>query len=142
MARKWWWIAMVLLLVACQREAPEERLRKQFAVMQAAAEQGKAGDFMEGVSQDFAGDGGMDRAALYRLLQANSLGGARIGATTGPLEVKVQGDNATVDFQVLLTGGRGRLVPEQMGSYRISSAWRVEDGEWRVYYASWANEQR
>lgn len=70
MARKWWWIAMVLLLAACQREAPEERLRKQFAGMQAATEQGKPGDFMEGVSQDFAGDGGMDHAALYRLREA------------------------------------------------------------------------
>ncbi|MEL1264546.1 nuclear transport factor 2 family protein [Pseudoxanthomonas putridarboris] len=128
---------LALGMVACRSGSPEERLRQQFSAMQAAAEEKRVGDFMEGVSADFAGARGMDRAALHNLLRLRTLGNASIGASTGPLDVQVQGDTATVKFSALLTGGSGRLLPEQMQAYQITSGWRLEDGEWRVYYAQW-----
>lgn len=128
---------LLILLVACRGGTPEERLRAQFSAMQAAVEEKRTADFMRGVSADFTGTQGMDRGALHNLLRARTLGHAGIGIVTGPLEVEVQGDNAIVRFRVLLTGGDNRWLPEQASRYQVTSAWRLEDGEWRVHYAQW-----
>jgi len=131
--------ALMLLagLVGCGSEAPEAQLRQRFDAMQKAVEEKRAGDFMEGVSTEFTGPAGMDRAALHNLVRARTFGNARVGATTGPLEVRVDGDNATVSFHVLLTGSSGRILPEQARTYNVTTAWRREEGDWRVHHAQW-----
>ena len=136
-----WLLALVLALAACAGDTPEAQLRQQFDTMQAAVEAGKSGDFIEGVSADFAGEEGLDRAALHNMIRAHTLMNARIGATTGPLDVKVDGENAEVAFDVLLTSSRGRLLPNQAGTYRVTTAWRREDGDWCVYHARWKRRQ-
>lgn len=130
-------LGLMLALVACTTDTPEAELRQRFDDMQAAVEEGRVGDFMDGVSRDFSGDGGMDHAALHNLLKMHTLANARIGATTGPLDVRVDGESASVAFQVLLTGGKGRFLPEQAGAYEVTTAWHREDGDWRVYHAQW-----
>jgi hypothetical protein len=135
------WLACVLMLAACAGDTPEAQLRQQFDEMQTAVEAGKAGDFIDGVSADFTGAEGIDRAALHNMIRAHTLMNARIGATTGPLDVKVQGENAEVAFNVLLTSSSGRLLPNQAGTYRVTTAWRREDGDWRVYHARWERGQ-
>ena len=132
-----WLFTCVLALVACAGDTPEAQLRQQFDAMQVAVEAGKASDFIEGVSADFIGEDGIDRAALHNMVRAHTLMNARIGATTGPLDVNVDGDNAEVAFDVLLTSSSGRLLPNQAGTYRVTTAWRREDGDWRVYHARW-----
>ena len=127
----------LMLLAACNRTTPEQTLRAQLQEMQTAASEGKNGDFMDGVTADFAGNNGMDRAALHNLLRAQTLGRANIGVATGPLKVEMQGDRATVRFSAVLTGGRGRFLPDSAQAYEITSGWRTENGEWRVYYAQW-----
>lgn len=136
-----WLIALALALAACAGDTPEAQLRQQFDDMQAAVEAGEAGDFIEGVSQDFSGEAMIDRAALHNMIRAHALMNARIGATTGPLDIKVDGDNAEVAFNVLLTSSSGRLLPEQAGTYRVTTAWRREGGDWRVYHARWERGQ-
>lgn len=126
----------IMLLAACTTESPEARLRQRFAEMQAAVEDRRTSDFMDGVSADFTGAGGMDRAALHNLLRARTLGNANIGATTGTLDVQVNGDTATVKFSLLLTGG-SRVLPDQVRTLQVTSGWRQQDGEWKVYYAEW-----
>ena len=130
-------LALMLGLVACTTDTPEAQVRQRFDDMQAAVEEGRVGDFMDGVSRDFSGDGGMDNAALHNLLKMQTLANARVGATTGPLDVRVEGDSASVAFRVLLTGGNGRFLPEQARSYQVTTAWHREDGDWRVYHARW-----
>jgi ketosteroid isomerase-like protein len=112
----------------------------QFDRMQAAVEEKRTDDFLEAVSPDFAGKNGMDRAALHNLLRLQVLGNASIGVTRGPLDIRLQGDHATVECSVLLTGGGGRFLPERAQTYTITSGWREEDGQWRVYYADWSAE--
>lgn len=128
------------LLVSCSQTSPEQRLQLQLEQMQAAAEEKRTDDFMEGVSSDFAGKNGMDRAALHNMLRLQMLGNGSVGVTRGPLDIQVQGDRATVRFTVLLTGGGGRFLPEQAQTYAITSGWREENDEWRVYYADWSAE--
>jgi hypothetical protein len=124
-------------LAACARDTPETALRAQLQRMQAAATERRAGDFMEGVAADFVGNEGMDRAALHNLMRAQVLGNSTIGVTTGPVEIDMKSDQATLRFTALLAGGSGRFIPDSAQTYSITSGWRLEDGQWRVYYAQW-----
>ena len=105
--------------------------------MQASAEQRTLSGVMDQVTDDFGSQSGLDRETLRRMLQAQILSNAKIGATLGPLTVAIQGERATVSFSMVLTGSSGRFIPEQGRAYSITSGWRVEDGEWKVYFAEW-----
>ena len=48
-----------------------------------------------------------------------------------------QVSSARVSFSAVLTGGSGRFLPDAAQSYAIITGWRVEDGDWRLYYAQW-----
>ena len=130
-------VLAVALLAACARDTPEIALRAQLQRMQTAATERRPGDFIEVVATDFVGNEGMDRAALHNLMRAQVLGNSTIGVTAGPVEIEQKGGEAILRFTVLLTGGSGRLVPDSAQAYSITSGWRIEDGEWRVYYAEW-----
>lgn len=92
---------------------------------------------MEGVTGDFAGNEGMDRAALHNLLRMQALAKSNLSVTTGPLQIQMQGAQANVRFDAILAGSSGRFLPDSAQTYSITSGWRIEKGEWRVYYAQW-----
>jgi hypothetical protein len=125
------------LLAGCTRTPPEQRLREQMAAMQQALEQRQPGAFMDGVAEEFGGNGGMDRAALQQMVRGQALVNANIGLTLGPAEVEVRGDRATVRFSAVATGGSGRFVPDRAQAWDVTSGWRDQDGHWRLYYAEW-----
>lgn len=127
----------LMTVSACHRDSPEMALRAQLQEMQSAASEGRVGDFMEGVTGDFTGNEGMDRAALHNLLRLQALGKSNLGVTTGPLQVRMHGDQANVRFDAILAGGSGRFLPDSAQAYSITSGWRIEGGEWHVYYAQW-----
>jgi hypothetical protein len=131
------WLALVLL-VACSRSDPEARLRAGIAAMQQAVQSRQPNEVMHWVAADFSGNGGMDREALHNLLRLQLLGNADVGAAIGPLEVTLQGDHATVRFSALLTGSNGRWLPDQAGAYQVTTGWRLEEGDWKLYTAQWS----
>lgn len=129
---------IMLLLAACGREPPEQRLRESFAAMQKSIEAGKPSGFMDGVAEDFVGNEGLDRAGMERLLRGQLLINAKVGVQTGPLRVDMgEGGTATVRFTVLLTGGNQGLLPERGQMQEVVTGWREQDGEWQVYSADW-----
>jgi hypothetical protein len=130
-------LCTLMVVSACHRDTPEAALRTQLQEMQSAAGEGRVGDFMEGITDDFAGSEGMDRAALHNLLRIQALGKSNLSVTTGPLQIRMQGDQASVRFDAILAGGSGRFLPDSAQTYSITSGWRIEAGEWRVYYAQW-----
>lgn len=134
-------LAALLLALAClpgcSRPDPEQQLRARLQAMQRAIEDRRPSDFMQGIAEDFAGNQGTDRAALHRLLRLQVLGRGNVGTRTGPLQVRMQGATATVRFTVLLSGGTGRFMPDSAQAYEITSGWREQGGQWRVYYAQW-----
>lgn len=129
--------ALLGVLSACAKPPAEEQLRATIDEMQAAATERRPSEFMDRVTEDFIGDDGIDRAALHNLLRGQLLRNAAVSATRGPVDIERQGDRATVRFTVMLTGGSGGLMPERAQGYAITSGWRVEDGEWRLFLAEW-----
>ena len=130
------WIALALL-AGCAKAPAEQRLRERIAGMQEAIAAREVSTFMEGVAEDFIGRDGTDRAALHNLVRLQVMRNASIGATIGPIEVEMQGDRAKVEFDVVLTGGAGGLLPERAQAYAIESGWREDGGEWVVFAAEW-----
>jgi hypothetical protein len=130
------WLAL-LMLAACASDPPEAALRAQLRDMQLAASERRVGDFMQGVTDDFAGNNSTDRAALHNLMRLQMLGNSNVNIVSSPLDIQLRGEVATVKFSIVLTGGSGRWLPDSAQSYSINSGWRLEDGEWKVYYADW-----
>lgn len=131
-----------MLLASCVAPPDEEALRNNIAAMQAAVEERSLAGVMDHITDDFGGSQGLDRDALRRLLQAQIIANAKIGVTIGPITIERQGERATATFSLILTGGSGRFLPERGRAYQITSGWRIEDGEWKVYVAEWDNEGR
>ena len=125
------------LLAGCSKPPAEERLRERIGQMQDAIVARDVSAFMEGVADDFIGSGNLDRAALQQLVRLQVMRNASIGATIGPVTVQLQGERATVDFKVVLTGGSGGLLPERAQGFDVRSGWRDGDDGWQVYNAEW-----
>lgn len=125
------------LLAGCAKAPAEQRLRERIGAMQEAIVARDVSAFMEGVAGDFIGSGNVDRAALQQLVRLQVMRNASIGATLGPMEVVMQGERAIVEFDVVLTGGSGGMLPERAQGYRIESGWRDGDDGWQVYHAEW-----
>jgi len=128
--------ALLLLFAGCTRTPPEEALRATIATMQAAAEARDADALAEPLAADFVGPGGMDRDGFRRTAAVLWLRSRDIGVALGPLDVEVTGEHARVGFNAATRGGAG-LLPDQAQVYRVRTAWRLEDGEWRLISADW-----
>jgi hypothetical protein len=135
-----WQVAVVMLVVlcACTRTTPEQRLRGTVASLQAAIEDRNAGDIREVLADDFIGPEGLDREGAVRLAQAMFLRHREIGVTiAGPLQVRMQPGHASVRFEAALTGGSGSVLPDAARLYSVETGWRLDDGNWRLTSANW-----
>lgn len=126
------------VLVGCHHRPAEEAVRRAVAATEHAAEAVDAGAFRDRLSEDFAGNRGeVDRRQLVDLLRLARLRGETIHVLMGPLSIEPRGDRFLVTFTVTLSSG-GRLLPSDMGIYRVESAWRREGGDWVCYAATWS----
>jgi len=127
-------------LAACHRTPDESRVRQSVEAAEQAAEQADASALDALLSDDFSGNNGeMERRQIVGLLRAARFRGETIHALTGPIEVEARGERYVARFTVTLTSG-GKLLPAQIGLYRVETAWRKEGREWRCYSATWTNE--
>ncbi len=124
-------------LAGCHHPPDETRVREAIARTADAAEAGRAGDVADALSDDFNGnEGELDPRRLVGLLRMVTLRGDHVGVTLGPVDVRRQGDRMMADFTATLTSG-GRLLPSQLGVYKVQTAWRREHGDWVCYWAHW-----
>ena len=129
--------ALLAMLAACSRPAPEEALRATIGEMQAEVEARDASALHERLAEDFIGPEGMDRDGARRLAQIVFLRNRRIGATLGPLDVAMRGETATVRFTAGLTGGSGTLLPESAQVYDVTTGWRMRGDAWELVSVDW-----
>lgn len=130
-------MAALALLAGCSKAPAEERLRARFEQMQAAVLERDPGGLIEGVAEDFVGNDNTDRAALHNILRLQLLRNASVGANIGPLDIAIDGDRATMNFTMVLTGGAGGMIPERANGWSVRSAWRDGEDGWQVYFAEW-----
>jgi len=130
-------LSCVVMLAACQRTPDEERIRASIAATAQAAEAGSASGVGESLSEDFDGNAGeLDRRRLIAMVGLLKLRGESVGVLLGPVSVEPRGERMVATFTVTLSSG-GRLLPDRLGVYRVTSGWRKEGGDWRCYTASW-----
>jgi hypothetical protein len=130
-------VLLALTLPGCRRAPDETQVREAIAVMAQAAEAGSAGDVGKPLSEDFDGNAGrLDRRGLTGMIRLLALRGDHVGVTMGPVSTERRGERIVATFTVTLSSG-GKLLPDQLGVYRVESAWRHEDGDWHCYTATW-----
>jgi hypothetical protein len=126
-----------VLLAACHRTPDEQQVREAIGSIAQAAEAGAAGDVGAPLSGDFDGNAGeLDRHGLTNMVRLLALRGEHIGVTMGPVSIEHRSERMVASFAVTLTSG-SKLIPDQLGLYKVESAWRKEDGKWECYTASW-----
>src|SRR5690606_25444226 len=114
-----------LLLAACPRTEPETASRGHVAALQVAVEAREPAAIRRLLSEDFIGPGGMDRERAVRTARLAFLRHRQVGATVvGPLQVALREREGTVSFEVALTGGSGRLLPDAARLYSVETGWR------------------
>ncbi len=130
-------VLLALTLPGCRRAPDETQVREAIAAMAQAAEAGSAGDVSKPLSEDFDGNAGrLDRRGLTGMIRLLALRGDHVGVTMGPVSTERRGERIVATFTVTLSSG-GKLLPDQLGVYRVESAWRHEDGDWHCYTATW-----
>lgn len=130
-------MAALVLLSGCSKAPAEERLRVRFGQMQTAVLERDPGGFIDGVAEDFVGNDNADRAAMHNILRLQLLRNAAVGVNIGPLDITIDGDRATMNFTMVLTGGAGGMIPERANGWSVHSAWRDGEDGWQVYFAEW-----
>ncbi len=129
----------VLALSACHRPPDETQVRAAIASVAHAAEAGDAGDVIAPLVDDFDGNGGeLDREKLRNTVRLLALRDDHIGVILGPISIEHRGDRIVARFTVTLSSG-GKLLPDQLGVYKIESAWKEQGGDWRCYTARWTH---
>lgn len=129
--------AALVLQAGCARAPPERKLRVALTSLQASVEARDVSAIEATLASDFVGQDGMDREGAARLARLMFLRHRDIGATVGPPRISVQDQHATVAFTVALTGGAGAMLPDAAAVHDVQTAWRTEDGEWRLISAQW-----
>lgn len=135
-------VALLMVVAACTRETPEQRLRASVASLQDAIETRDPGGVEDSLADDFIGPDGLDREGARRLAQIVFMRYRDVGVHQGPLDVRIQGEHATVAFTAVVTGGSGGLLPEQGRVHAVKTGWRLVEGEWLMTSAQWDAESR
>jgi hypothetical protein len=130
-------LAVLAIAAGCRRESGEQALRRDVASFQAEIELRDARTMAKFLAGDFIGNGGLDRDGARRLAAVHFMRNARVGVSAGPLDIRLQGDHATIRSTVVLTGGSGGLLPDSGRALAITSGWRRESGDWRMTSLSW-----
>lgn len=127
----------LMTLSGCRHTPDETQVREAIAAVADAAEHGSPGGVIKRLTDDFDGNAGdLDRNALAGLLRLTVLRGDHLHVTTGPITIEHHGDRMVATLSLTLASG-SHLLPDQLGIYRVESAWRRDDGQWRCYAAHW-----
>lgn len=123
-------------MTGCSKPLPEQALRDSINKMEQAVIKKDASEFFAYFADDFSGSDGLDRDSFRRHVQLIWLQNKNIGVQTGPLDVKIMEERATVNFTVALSGGQG-LLPDRGQIYQVQTGWRLEGDDWQLISATW-----
>ena len=130
-------LAAMVIQAGCTKASPEQELRDALSSLQASIEARDVAALEKTLASDFVGHDGLDRDGAARLAGLMYLRHRDIGATIGPPRISIRGQHATVGFNAALTGGAGGILPDAASVHDVDTAWRLEEGEWRLISAQW-----
>lgn len=130
-------LVLGLALAGCSRTPPEESLRRTIEGMQAAIEKRDAVTLADGIAEDFIGPDGMDRNGAQRLAQLVFFRNQQVGATLGPLDIRMQEGGASVTCTAAMTGGNTAMLPTSGQVYDVTTQWRQDGDDWELVSAEW-----
>jgi hypothetical protein len=130
---------VLILLVSCADEPTlEQQIIATITEMEALAEEGKRGAFMDMVATEFNGQLGIltrDEFRRFMIMQWNEH--QRLHAQLFPIRVLTAGPGrATAEFNALITGGRG-LIPDSGQLYAFRTTWLQDGKDWLLLGAQW-----
>jgi hypothetical protein len=127
----------LLALGACRRSDPERELRATIETMAKAIERREPADLLDALSDDFTRESGaFGKQEARRVLAGVLLRNERIQVSTAVTDVRIDRDRAYAKVRVVATGGAG-LLPERGQTWEFDTAWRREQGRWKVFNAEW-----
>lgn len=124
-------LCAVLALLACRSDKPEDQVRKAFEACRAAVEAGDAAEASAPLDPAFRGPDGMDKATA-RLFLMGTFRQEKVGLTVMRNEVAVRGNEALQEVDLILTGRRGGLLPQDASQRGFRLRWRKAGSEWRL----------
>lgn len=124
-------VSMLLALLACRSDKPEDQVRKAFETCRAAVEAGDAAAAAEPLDPDFRGPEGMDKGAA-RLFLMGTLRREKVGVTVLRNEVSVRDREAFQEVDLVLTGRGTGLLPRDASRRSFGLHWRKARGDWRL----------
>ncbi|MGY1457618.1 nuclear transport factor 2 family protein [Luteimonas sp. A534] len=130
-------VLLCAIAAGCARTPPEQALRNAFDGLQVAIESRDAGDVADFLAEDFIGPGGLDREGARRLAALHFMRHGDVGVLPGPLDLELQDAHARVRFSAVLSGGSGRVLPENARAWQVDTGWRLVDGDWLMTSADW-----
>lgn len=125
-------VPMVLALLACSPQSPEEQVKRTFHELVKKVEASDAPGAVAFLAPDFEGPDGLDKGTLQFML-VGILRDQKVGVTVLQESVRVEKRLAYHDVAVLLTGRAGKsLLPDDSSrkSYRLK--WELKDKAWRL----------
>ncbi|MGH8214281.1 MAG: hypothetical protein ACREPZ_01080 [Rhodanobacteraceae bacterium] len=132
------------MLASCHRAPAEQQIHDAIEAAAAAARANDASGVLDVVSGDFtASEGDLDQRGLRRLLAVRALRQDKTGILIGPITFEQKADRMVARFNLVLTGRKqGDLLPDRSSVYAMTTAWRLEGGEWKCYNAEWTSATR
>ena len=133
-------VVLAMGAVGCHRTPDEVLIRQAIDAAALATDQVDASALAERLTGDFDGNGGaMSRQDIGNLLRMASFRGETLHAVLGPVDIEPHGERYVANFTVTLTSG-GKWLPEQLGIYKVETAWRRDGRDWRCYEATWTQQ--
>jgi hypothetical protein len=124
-------VCVLLALVACRTDKPEDQVRKAFERCRAAVEAGDASVATALLAPAFRGPDGMNRATA-RLLLLGLFRQEKVGVTVVSNEVAVKGGEALQEVDLILTSRRDGLLPQDATRRGFRLRWRKSGGDWML----------
>jgi hypothetical protein len=130
-------LAAAAVLPSCGRGDPEKQLRATIAAMAEAVEQRRVSDALEPVAEDFTRESAVfGKQEVRRVLAAAMLRNETIRVNATVTYLRIEGDRGFAKVRVFAAGGAGAL-PERGQTWDFDTAWRREQGHWKVFNAEW-----
>lgn len=132
-------VLAMLWLAGCGSPPPtEEAVGRAIKEMAQAIEERSTGAVISHLHEDLqvneSSHGALDLEQARRLLMATFFRHRNISVLLTNIQVtpdNLRDDLAEAQFNALVTGGSGGILPNQAQLYRINSQWR-HDGEWKL----------